>query len=464
MLLLVAWSSAPVSAKSIRINSRSAMLVDLTSGQTLYEQDPDRPIAPASITKVLSLYLVFEAIREGRIHRWDNAKVSSRAAKTGGSRMGLRTGDIVPVGELIKGMAVVSGNDACVAMAEHLSGSVEAFVGEMNRKARELGMNSSSFQTPNGLPAQGQFTTARDIATLSLAYLRRFPESLQIHSMKSYSYRNATHRNANRLLGTCPGVDGLKTGFVFASGYNLAATAIRGDHRLVAVVLGAPSPGVRAKETARLLNEGYAALGAETTLVCSQPSSRPAELSSSKRGSSSQSLRRSTKQRRPSKQIRVAKASSSAKTKGKLTQTAAPKVSNRTIGNDSKKPARSKTQSKVKVASTKPAGATATAAAPPRKKTKGGNDSTSVKIASADSGKARTKAQGQAKGTSTAKTTAAVKPAKTSAKSKAVPAQAATAKQSTTSTKGEKTSSSEQQKSCAPTPATGKTKSHQKSS
>lgn len=265
--LISPWLPGVACAREISVNARSAILVDMTNGQVLYEQNADMPIAPASITKVLTLYLVFEAIREGRLHLWDNVTVSARAAKTGGSRMGLRTGDIVPVGELVKGAAVVSGNDACVALAEHMSGSVEAFVRQMNVKARQLGMNDSTFLTPNGLPARGQLTTARDISRLSVAYLRRYPESLNIHSMQSYTYRTTTHRNANRLLGTCQGVDGLKTGFVCAAGYNLTATAVRGDHRLVAVVLGAPSPGVRAAETARLLDLGYDSLGTGTVLV-----------------------------------------------------------------------------------------------------------------------------------------------------------------------------------------------------
>jgi len=171
--------------------------------------------------------------------------------------MGLRTGDEVPLEDLIKGMAVVSGNDACVAVAEYLEGSVEAFVSKMNLKARELGMTNTLFLTPNGLPARGQVTTARDMAKLSIAYLQRFPESLSIHSLCSYTYRHATHHNANRLLGKCPGVDGIKTGFVCASGYNISATAKRDDTRLLAVLMGAPSPGVRARETAKLLDGGY---------------------------------------------------------------------------------------------------------------------------------------------------------------------------------------------------------------
>jgi len=238
-------------------NARSAILLETTTGKVLFEQNPDAAIPPASVTKLMTLYLVYEAMREGRAHPWDNVKISKRAAGTGGSRMHVRAGTEVPLEELIKGMAVDSGNDACVAAAEHISGSLEDFVVAMNRKARELGMNNSTFVNPNGLPAKGQVTTARDMAKLSAAYLQRFPESLRVHSMQFYTYNNVTQRNRNRLLGTCPGVDGLKTGWIVASGYNLAATAKRGNTRLLAVLLGAPTPGARAEETARLLEDGF---------------------------------------------------------------------------------------------------------------------------------------------------------------------------------------------------------------
>lgn len=260
-LLIPLFSSflvpASVQARPIHLNARSAILVDMKDGAILFEQNADAPIAPASITKVLSLYVVFEAIRRGEVRLWDTVHVSRQAAATRGSSMGLRIGDEVPLKEIIKGMAVVSGNDACVAVAEHVSGGVENFVREMNGKARELGMTNSFFKTPHGLPADGQLTSARDVALLSLAYLSRYPESLHIHSQQTYTYTNRVRHNANRLLGRCHGVDGLKTGFVSASGYNLAATAKRGDTRLIAVVLGTQSPAIRARETERLLEFGF---------------------------------------------------------------------------------------------------------------------------------------------------------------------------------------------------------------
>ncbi len=250
-------------AKINCVKSRSAILIDMDSGHVLFQQDADTLIAPASLTKILTLYLVFEAIKEGQVHLSDKVEISQRAASAHPVRMGLRAHTRVSLEELIKGMAVVSGNDACVAVAEHISGSVERFVSKMNAKARELGMRHSRFMTPNGLPAPGQLTTARDMAILSMAYLHRFPESLSIHSMTSYTYGKRTHHNANRLLGHCAGVDGLKTGFVCASGYNISATAKRGCNRILAVVLGARTPWVRLAETRKLIEAGF--------MQCGQP-------------------------------------------------------------------------------------------------------------------------------------------------------------------------------------------------
>ncbi len=257
-LLFPHYSTASVNQ---RVNARSAILVDMENGRVLYEQNADYMIAPASITKILTLYLIFEAIKQGEVRLSDEVEVSRLAASASGSRMGLRAGTCVSLDELIRGIAVVSGNDACVAAAEHISGSVGRFVNRMNVKARELGMTGSHFMTPNGLPAAGQLTTARDIAILSVAYLHRFPESLTIHSMQSYAYGRHVHHNANRLLGKCPGVDGLKTGFVCASGYNISATAKRNGVRILAVVMGARSPWVRCSEAEKLIEAGFRETG-----------------------------------------------------------------------------------------------------------------------------------------------------------------------------------------------------------
>ncbi len=240
-----------------RIDAHSAILVEVSTGTVLFEKDADDPIEPASFTKIASLYLVFEAIKQGRIHLNDNVFISEEAWRTGGSKMFVGIGTRVPLEELIKGIAVDSGNDACVATAEYLSGSVDTFVDAMNRKAKELGMTRTRFLTPNGLPAEGQITTARDMATLDTAYLKAFPQALDFHSMKEYSFNNITQYNRNHLLLKDPTIDGLKTGYIAASGYHLSATSKRDGMRLIAVVMGAKSPPVREREALKLLNYGF---------------------------------------------------------------------------------------------------------------------------------------------------------------------------------------------------------------
>jgi D-alanyl-D-alanine carboxypeptidase (penicillin-binding protein 5/6) len=231
--------------------------MDMTTGRVLYAHNADDPLPPASITKVLSLYLADEAIRDGKVHPSDLVKISRKAGRTGGSKMFIQAGSEIPLDELLKGMAVVSANDASVAVAEYIGGNVEGFVERMNGKARELGMNHSFFKNPNGLPARGQFTTARDMLILACDYLQRFPESLDLHSQQYYTYRDITQRNSNSLLRHYPNADGLKTGWVIKGGYHIVATAKRGNTRLIAVVMGAKTPAIRAKEAERLLDEGF---------------------------------------------------------------------------------------------------------------------------------------------------------------------------------------------------------------
>lgn len=240
-----------------QINARAAVLVEVGTGSTLFEQNADELIEPASFTKVLSLYLLFEAIQRGNIKMQDEAYISDAAWRTKGSKMFVGLGSRVPLEEIIKGISVVSGNDACVAAAEHLSGSVEAFVENMNRKAKQLGMDHSRFMNPHGLPAEGQITTARDMATLATAYIRSYPDALRYHSMREYTYNNITQYNRNHLLNKDPSVDGLKTGFVDAAGYHLTATAQREGMRLLAVVMGAETPRIREREAMKLLNFGF---------------------------------------------------------------------------------------------------------------------------------------------------------------------------------------------------------------
>jgi D-alanyl-D-alanine carboxypeptidase (penicillin-binding protein 5/6) len=240
-----------------QIKARSAILVEVSTGAVLFEQNADEPIEPASFTKIASLYLIFEAIKQGRVNLTDEVLISEAAWRTGGSKMFVGLGSRVPLEELIKGIAVDSGNDSCVAAAEHLSGSVDTFVDAMNRKSKELGMSQTVFITPHGLPADGQITSARDMATLDTSYLRAFPEALRFHSMKEYSYNNIQQYNRNHLLLKDSTIDGLKTGYIAASGYHLSATSKREGMRLIAVVMGAQSGAVREREALKLLNYGF---------------------------------------------------------------------------------------------------------------------------------------------------------------------------------------------------------------
>jgi D-alanyl-D-alanine carboxypeptidase (penicillin-binding protein 5/6) len=262
LLILLLWSSlAPAGERRLAV--RSAILMDMTTGRVLYTHNADDPLPPASITKVLSLYLADEAIREGRVRPTDPVKISRKAGRTGGSKMFIEAGSEIPLAELLKGMAVVSANDASVAVAEYIGGNVEGFVKQMNRKARELGMKRSVFKNPNGLPARGQLTTARDMMILASDYLRRFPESLDIHSQQYFTYHDITQRNRNSLLRDYPDADGLKTGWVSKAGYHIVATAKRGDTRLIAVVMGAKTPAIRAREAEKLLDEGFTMVRAD---------------------------------------------------------------------------------------------------------------------------------------------------------------------------------------------------------
>jgi len=255
--VLSPWGPLPAAAAPFRLHVKSAILLNTADGQILYAQNPDLPIPPASITKIMTLYLAYEAVAAGRAHWTDRVRVSRKARYTGGSRMFLDENTSLTLGDLAAGTSIFSANDGAVAIAEYLAGSVEDFVKLMNRKARELGMNGTVFKNPHGLPAKGQTTTARDILKLSHSYLTTFPQALSIHSQQTYTYHNITQYNRNRLLRKYPGADGIKTGFIAKSGYNIAATAKRGDTRLIAVVLGAAPPAIRVRETTKLLDEGF---------------------------------------------------------------------------------------------------------------------------------------------------------------------------------------------------------------
>ncbi len=257
-LLIGALALAPAAALAGPINARSVILFDLDRGKTLYEQNADRSVPPASLTKILSMYVALDAVKAGKVSLKDQVRVSKRAANTGGSRMGLRAGDRVPLEKLLMGMAVSSGNDASCAVAEHIAGSEAAFIRLMNAKITKLGLSRSAFKTTHGLPAKGQTTTARDMLTISRRYLADHPTALRYHSTRSIRHNGMVTTNKNPLLGQYKGADGLKTGWTNASGYNIVTTAKRGNVRLMAVVLGATNSQVRAQEISRLMDAGFA--------------------------------------------------------------------------------------------------------------------------------------------------------------------------------------------------------------
>jgi len=240
-----------------REGGKAAILLDMSSGRVIYERNPDLPIAPASITKIMTLYLTYEAVENGKARWSDQVLVSPQATRLGGTRMFLRPHSRVSLSDLAMGTAVASANDAAWAIAEYLGGDVDTFVGMMNKKAKELGMKHTVFKNPHGLPEPGQVTTARDIMLLSRAYLSRFPAVLALHSRPVFNYRGKTLRNRNHLLGHYPGADGIKTGFICEAGYNISATAKRGSTRLIAVVLGARTFRLRDREVEKLLDEGF---------------------------------------------------------------------------------------------------------------------------------------------------------------------------------------------------------------
>ena len=231
--------------------------MEYSTGKILQQQNKDEAIPPASFAKMLTLYVVFDLIEKGQAALVDEVFISEKAWRTGGSKMFVREGERVPLEELIKGIAVVSGNDACVAVAEHFSGSEEAFVKVMNETAARLGMTNSRFNNSHGLPSRGQVTTAHDMALLAVNYLKDFPRALRYHSMTEYTFSEIRQFNRNRLLRRDESVDGLKTGFTAASGYHLLSTAQREGHRLISVLMGAATATVRTEESAKLLNYGY---------------------------------------------------------------------------------------------------------------------------------------------------------------------------------------------------------------
>jgi D-alanyl-D-alanine carboxypeptidase (penicillin-binding protein 5/6) len=299
-LAITAALSLSVAAQALpppEIAARSFLLLDVTANQMLAEKDIDMPVEPASLTKLMTAYLVFDALRSKKIALTQALPVSERAWKMGGSRMFIDPKMQVPVEDLIKGMIVQSGNDATVALAEGVGGTYERFVQLMNDQAKALGMKSTAYKNPEGLTQPGHVTTARDLSVLATRLMRDFPEYVGYYAIKKYRYAGtpATNdSNRNLLLFRDPSVDGLKTGFTDAAGYCMVATArrdfpnlaqagapagsaeARGGRRLLSIVLGTVSENARANESQKLLNWGYTAFEAVKLFDANQAVATPA--------------------------------------------------------------------------------------------------------------------------------------------------------------------------------------------
>jgi len=261
--LLIA--TTPASAESTEITTPAAptiaasgyILMNYDTGKVMAENNADVKLAPASLTKIMSVYVVFREISNGHLHLDDLVTISQKAWETPGSRMFVEVGKQVKVEDLLMGVIIQSGNDASVALAEHIAGDETTFANMMNQHAERLGMKNSHFEDSNGLPVDNHYTTARDLAILSQALIKEFPDYYRWFSQKEFTFNNIVQHNRNQLLSRDETVDGIKTGFTDAAGYCLVASALRNDMRLISVVMGASSPNARANENQNLLNYGF---------------------------------------------------------------------------------------------------------------------------------------------------------------------------------------------------------------
>lgn len=262
---LLAIASLPIAAQNSvagpsapAVDARAYILVDHATGQTLASLNPDQRVEPASITKLMTAYVAFQALKEGRLRLQDPVPISEHAWRAEGSRTFLQVGDRVPAEVLLLGMIVQSGNDAAIALAERLAGSESTFAQLMNETARTLGMKNSNFTNSTGLPDPALYTTPQDIALLSRAMIREFPQYYRWYSQREYVWNNIRQSNRNGLLYRDPSVDGIKTGHTESAGYCLASSAERDGTRMIAIVFGSSSPKRREDASAALLDYGFA--------------------------------------------------------------------------------------------------------------------------------------------------------------------------------------------------------------
>jgi D-alanyl-D-alanine carboxypeptidase (penicillin-binding protein 5/6) len=254
---ITAHSSPSIIPKPPSLAASSYILLDANSGEVLVEHNADKILPPASLTKMMTSYVVIEELDYGNIDIEEKARISVKAWKAEGSRMFIREGTSVKVGDLLKGVIIQSGNDASIALAEHISGTETAFVDVMNQYAVQLGMVNTQFKNATGLPSKGHYTSARDLSKLAQHIIYDHAEFYPLYSQKKYTYNNIEQSNRNRLLFWDPKVDGLKTGHTDEAGYCLVSSAVDGDMRLIAVVMGAKSDSSRARESQKLLTYGF---------------------------------------------------------------------------------------------------------------------------------------------------------------------------------------------------------------
>ncbi len=274
MNFTISSAALPVPAPP-EVAAKNYLLIDFASGKVLAEKNADEQIEPASITKLMTAYVVYKEMDEGRLNMDDMVDISEKAWRMGGSRMYLEVNSSVSVHDLMKGLIIQSGNDASVALAEHIAGTEATFVQLMNQYAKELGMDNTNFENCTGWPDKKHLTSARDIAKLSVAIIREFPEHYAWYSEKEYTYNDIKQYNRNKLLWRDETVDGLKTGHTESAGYCLVTSALRSDMRVVSVVLGTDSEKSRASVSQAVLNYGFRFFESHTLYDEGEVLSRP---------------------------------------------------------------------------------------------------------------------------------------------------------------------------------------------
>lgn len=260
VLFVVVASAALITTEAsiaFETDAKAAILVDMETGQVLFEKNPDQQLPPASMSKLMTTYMVLEQIKDGRLNMEDTLPVSKKAWKKGGSKMFVEVGKRARVDDLLRGIIILSGNDACIVVAEGLSGSEDQFAKDMTAKGQAIGLTNSQFANASGWPHPDHLMTARDLATLAERLIVDFPDQYHMFAERDFEYSNILQPNRNLLLGRVPGADGLKTGHTDEAGYGLVASAIRDGRRLISVAMGLNSAQARATENERLLEFGF---------------------------------------------------------------------------------------------------------------------------------------------------------------------------------------------------------------